>query len=70
VKEMGQARYVVRHGASSREDGKTLTVITIFEPGVPKSSIREQLPYTKNWGILSLQEDKADWVKPLKEVQS
>ncbi|WP_275425427.1 hypothetical protein [Bacillus sp. CGMCC 1.16541] len=44
---MAQTRYVVCHGSATR-DGEKLSVITIYEPGVPKQQIKEDLPYTKN----------------------
>ncbi|MDX8359806.1 hypothetical protein [Cytobacillus sp. IB215316] len=61
---MADTRQVAMHKGISN-DRETLSIITIYEPGINKQQVKVENPFTKNWGVLLLDKSNSEWVREL-----
>ncbi|MGM7685166.1 hypothetical protein ACSVDA_23975 [Cytobacillus sp. Hm23] len=61
---MVDTRQVAMHKGISN-DRETLSIITIYEPGITKQQVKVENPFTKKWGVLLQEKSNSEWVREL-----
>jgi hypothetical protein len=62
ITEKNETRRVMEHMATTA-DCELLQVITVFETGINKETIRKMNPYTKKIDLLVHNGEKFDWIR-------